>query len=165
MRRTVIASKPCRRLRDILNRVVNNRLGRDAGWIQNHVAGCPRCRSRLLAAGRVNIALSLVKSEPQRADLLMRANAGAIGSLMHSLRSAPEARNLEALLPGPKLPERCRKYAGAGANLAACATVLLLMKVGVFSSMGRFQNGSRHVIRQYYSSQMGDELAKDVFAR
>ncbi|MCK4294633.1 MAG: zf-HC2 domain-containing protein [Planctomycetes bacterium] len=153
----------CRRIRTWLYRAVNSRLGIDANWVQNHIAGCPRCRRRLAAAGKVNLALSALKAQPHRIDLLMRANSQTIGVLKHSLRQAPKAAKLKAMLPQPTLLERWRKYAHSVANLAACITIVLLMKVGVFSSMGKFQTEGQKVVKQYYASQVGQDLANEVF--
>ena len=142
-------SNKCTRIRTWLYTVVNSRFALDAGWVQNHIADCPRCRRRLAAVGRVNLALSAAKTEPHRTDLLMRANTQAIGVLKHSLR--------------PTLIERWGGYGHSLANLAACIVVLFLMKVGVFSSMDRFQTEGRKVVKQYYASQVGQDLADDIF--
>jgi hypothetical protein len=93
----------------------------------------------------------------------MRANLQAINVLKHSLREAPKARELKVATPEPKLVERCGKYGYSTANLAACVAVLFLMKIGVFSSMDKFQTQGQRVMKQYYSSQVGDDLANEVF--
>ncbi len=116
-------------------------------------------------AGKVNLALSIVKSQPHRLDLLMRANTQTIGVLKHSLRRAPKAQKLRTILPEPKLLERWGKYRCSAANLAACIAILFLMKIGVFSSMNEFQTQGQKVIRQYYVSQVGEDLADEVFAK
>jgi len=134
-------------------------------WMQNHIANCPRCQRRLSLAGKVNLALSVMKSQPHTLDLLMRANTQAISVLKHSLREAPKAQKLRTMLPEPKLLERWGKYGQSVANLAACIAVLLLMKIGVFSSMDAFQTQGQKVIRQYYTGQVGKDLADEVFAK
>jgi hypothetical protein len=93
----------------------------------------------------------------------MRANAQAVAVLKHTLRDEPKAQELKRKLPEPKLFERCSKYGHSLANLAACFLVLLLMKIGVFSSMDNFQNKGQKVIRHYYSSQIGEDLANEIF--
>ncbi len=49
------------------------------------------------------------------------------------------------------------------ANLAACIVILLLMKIGVFSSMDKFHNQGQRVMKQYYARQVGEDLAEEVF--
>ncbi len=153
----------CKRIRMWLYRSVNSRFGLEANWVQKHIAQCPRCTRRLAAVGRVSLALSTVKAQPHKSDLLMRANTQAIGVLKHSLREAPKTRKLKMALPSPGLLERCGKYGHSFANLAACIVILFLMKVGVFSSADRFQSEGQKAVKQYYASQVGEDLANDIF--
>jgi len=155
----------CRRIRASLCETIGSRFGVNADWMQNHIANCPRCQRRLSLAGKVNLALSVVKSQPHTLELLMRANTQAIGVLKHSLREAPKAWKLRTMLPEPKLLERWSKYGHCTANLAACIAVLLLMKIGVFSSMDAFQTQGQKVIKQYYTGQVGKDLADEIFAK
>jgi len=104
-----------------------------------------------------------MKTHPHRLDLLMRANALAIGVLKHSLRQAPRARQLRIILPEPKLLEKCGKYGYSAANLAACIAILLLMKIGVSSSMDKFHTEAQKVNKQYYARQVGQDLADEIF--
>jgi len=158
------SSNKCRRIRGWLYKVIINHFHLDADWVQNHIANCPRCNRRLVNVGKVNLALSAMKSQPQKLDLLMRANTQAIGVLKHSLREAPKAEKLRAMLPEPKLSEKCGKYARSTANVAACITILLLMKIGVFSSMDTFQTQGRKAVEQYYASHVGEDLADEIFS-
>jgi mannosyltransferase OCH1-like enzyme len=93
----------------------------------------------------------------------MRANAQAIGVLKHSLRDAPQAAELRKKLPEPKLLEKYSKYKGSAANVAACIIILLLMKIGVFSSMDSFQTRGQEVFKQYYAKHVGQDLADEIF--
>jgi hypothetical protein len=104
-----------------------------------------------------------MKSQPHGLDLLMRANSQAMAVLKHSLRREPKARELEKKLPEPKILERCSKYGHSLANLAACIVILLLIKIGVFSSMDQFHNQGQRVMKQYYARQVGEDLANEVF--
>ena len=158
------SSNKCRRIRGWLYKAIVSRFHPDADWIQHHIANCPRCKRRFVNFGKVNLALSAMKSQPQKLDLLMRANTQAIGVLKHSLRAAPKAEKLRAMLPEPKLFEKCGKYAHSTANVAACITILLLMKIGVFSSMDTFQTQGRKAVEQYYASQVGEDLADEIFS-
>lgn len=156
-------SNKCRRIRTWLRKTLNSSFGLDAQWIRNHVANCPRCRQRLASLGRVNLALSLLKSQPHAVDLLMRANAQAIGVLKHSLREAPRAAELKKKLPEPRLMEKCSKYKHSAANVAACITILFLMKIGVFSSVDSFQSQGQEVFKQYYAKHVGQDMADEIF--
>jgi len=93
----------------------------------------------------------------------MCANAQAIGVLKHSLRQAQKAKKLRKIRPEPKLRERCGKYASSAVNVAACIAILLLTKIGVFSSMDMFQTQGQKVSKQYYTSRVGNDLANEIF--
>ena len=153
----------CKQIRAWLHKTIGRQFSIDAGWIQNHIANCPRCRHRLSAVGKVGLALSIIKSQPHKLDLLMRANTQAIGVLRHSLRQAPKALKLKVCLPEPNLLERWGKYGHTVANVAACIAILLLMKIGVFSSMDTFQTEGKKIIKQYYASHIGKDLTDEIF--
>ena len=157
------ADNQCKRIRKSLYGAARRHLGWEAGWLQSHISRCPRCRRRLVSLGRVNLALSLIKARPHSLHLLMRANQQAIAVLKHSLRVEPKAAKLKTSLPEPRLAERCGRYGQSLGHWAACAAVLLLMKMGVFSSMDSFQTEGQEVMKQYYTRQVGQELAEDVF--
>jgi hypothetical protein len=155
----------CRQIRCWLSEAISRHFDPDADWLQSHITNCPRCQRRLVSYGKVNLALSAIKSQPHKLDLLMNANAQAVGVLKHSLRKAPKARKLRTMLPEPKLLERCGKYSRSAANVAACIAILLLMKIGVFSSMDMFQTQGQKVIKQYYASRVGEDLADEIFPK
>jgi len=161
---TIKADNKCRRIRASLYKTVSKRLGPEANWLQNHIAACPRCRRRLVSRGKVDLALSFVKSQPHSLDLLMRANKQAISVLKHSLRQELEADKLRAKLPEPKLVDKYSRYGHSAANFAACIAIMFLMKAGLFSSMDQLESKGQKVIRQYYAKQAGQDLADDVFA-
>jgi len=155
----------CKRIRTWLYAAMSRRFGPEANWLHNHIMYCPRCQRRLVSCGKVNLALSFMKSQPHALDLLMRANTQAIAVLKHSLRREPKAQKLETKLPEPNLRERCNQCGHSVANLAACILILFLMKVGVFSSMGNLQAQGQKVIKQYYVKQVGADLADEIFAK
>ena len=163
--RVMKLNNQCRRIRTLLYAAINRRLIPETGWLHNHILYCPRCQHRLVSCGKVNLALSFIKSQPHALDLLMRANTQAIAVLKHSLRREPKAQKLEKKLPAPKLLEKCGHYGHSLANLAACIIILLLMKVGVFSSMNNLQTQGQKVIKQYYVKQAGADLADEIFAK
>ncbi|MHC4740135.1 MAG: hypothetical protein ACYS9Y_14595 [Planctomycetota bacterium] len=154
----------CTTIRAWLFKLINSRIGLNADWVRNHIADCPRCRKRLALVGKVELALSVIKSQPHSLDLLMRANAQAIGVLKHSLRNAPKAQKLKAILPEPKLLETCGKYKHSLANAVACLALLFLMKIGIFSSMEKFQNQGSRTVKNYYATHVGQEMADDIFS-
>lgn len=154
----------CKRIREWLYAAVNSRFGLEANWVQKHIAECPKCTRRLAAVGRVSLALSTIKAQPHKIDLLMRANSQAIGVLKHSLRQAPKAQKLRKALPRPSLFERYSGYGHSFANMAACVVIVLLMKVGVLSSVEKFQSEGEKVVKHYYARQIGEDLADDIFS-
>jgi hypothetical protein len=137
--------------------------GPDTGWLQNHVAQCLRCQRRFVSRGKVNLALSFMKTQPHRLDLLMRANAQAIGVQKHSLRRTPKARQLRTMLPEPKLLERCGKYGYFAANFAVCITIVLLMMIGVLSFMDKFHGVTQKVNERPYAGQVDQEPVDEIF--
>ncbi|MBN2136815.1 MAG: hypothetical protein JW720_03330 [Sedimentisphaerales bacterium] len=157
------APNKCKRVRTWLCEAVNSRFGLEAKWVHEHVAVCPKCSRRLAAIGRVNLAISAVKTQPHSTELLMHANTQAISVLKHSLRDAPGAQKLKKTLPRPGLMTMCRRYTHATTNLAACIAILVLMKVGIFSSIGDVQAGGQEAVEQYYAIHAGQDLADDIF--
>ena len=153
----------CRQIRTWLREVLARSFGLDARWMQNHISTCEKCQRRFVSVGKVSLALSLLKSQPHTVDLLMRANAQAIGVLKHGLREAPKAQRLQKKLPEPKLLEKCSKYRHSVANVAACISILLLVKIGVFSSMDKFQSRGQEIFRQYYAEHIGQDMADEIF--
>jgi hypothetical protein len=139
------------------------RLGPQAPWVQRHVAHCPRCQKRLAALGKVDLAMSFLKSQPHRLDLLMRANTAAMRMLSHSLREATEAGKLEQAKPEPGLIERFGRYRNPITNLAACVAILFLAKAGIFSSFDKVHTQGHAALKQYYATQAGDDVAREIF--
>ena len=92
----------------------------------------------------------------------MQANTRAINVLNHSLREAPKAAKLKKILPQPKWFLRYGKHTQALANTAACIAIVLLLKIGVFSSIDSFQKQGKNTVEQYYAKHLGDDLAKDI---
>jgi hypothetical protein len=127
------------------------------------VAVCPRCQQRLAAFGKVDVALSLIKSQPHRLDLLMRANAAAIHMLSRSLREAPEAGRLREARPEPSALEPFVRYQGTITGVAACLAVLLLTKAGIFTSLDKARTRGEAAMKQYYTNRAGEDLTGEIF--
>ena len=153
----------CRCIRTRVRSAMNKHFGPEARWFRSHIAHCPRCQRRLVSTGKVHLALSFIKTQPHELDLLKRANEKTISVLKHSLQQEPKAQKLRTGLPEPKPLDRYGKYGFSIGSLAACIAVLILMRVGVLSSMDTVQNGGRKVIKRYYVRQIGQDLADEVF--
>lgn len=153
----------CRKIRRRLVDSMRRRLGPEASWVQRHVAHCPRCQKRLAALGKVDMALSIVKAQPHRLDLLMRANTAALRMLNHDLREAAKATELEQAQPEPCFLDRCGKYRNPITNVAACLAILFLTKAGIFSSFDKVHSQGQAALKQYYSTQAGEDVARDIF--
>jgi hypothetical protein len=107
-----------------------------------------------------------MKTQPYGLDLLMRANKQTVSVLKHSLQQEPKAQELKAGLPRLKPVEKYGKFGKFGfsiGSLAACIAILILMKIGVFSSADTIHNKGRKVIKQYYVRNVGQDLADEVF--
>jgi hypothetical protein len=153
----------CVRISGWLYQAINSRFGLEAGWVHNHISQCPRCQERLASLGRVNLAFSLLKSEPHSVDLLMRANSHAISVLKHSLRYSMKADKLKKAKSEPKMMEKLSKYRGPLVNTAACIAILLLMKTGIVNSAEKVQNDGRLILKGYYVRQVGQDMADEIF--
>ena len=153
----------CKRTRGWLSEAISRRFDPESRWLQKHIANCPRCRSRFVSYGKVNLAISAIKSQPHNLDLLMRANTQTIGVLKHSLRRAEKAVELKEIRPEPKFLEKYSRYTSSALNVAACMTILLLMKIGVFSSMDMFKGQGQKAIKVYYANRIGCDLADEIF--
>ena len=161
--KTKTNNRNCKSIRQRILKAVSNYAGLNAGWIQNHIADCPKCQQRLASVGKVYLTFSLIKSQPHNLDLLMRANKQAVGVLKHSLRNSQKAGKLKTMLPEPGLFEKYRKYNNSIANTAACILILFLMKTGIFCSMDKVESKSRKVLEQYYTKQLGREMSNEIF--
>lgn len=153
----------CREIRRRLIGSVYRRVGPGAAWVQRHVAHCPRCQRRLAALGKVDLALSLVKSQPHRLDLLRRANSAAVRMLSHDLREDTRSYKLQQAQAEPCLVERCARHQNIITNVAACLAIVILTKAGIFSSFNRVNTHGQSALKQYYADRAGEDLAGEVF--
>jgi hypothetical protein len=132
-------------------------------WIHRHIASCPRCQRRFSAINRVNLALSLMKSRPHSRHLLSQANARTVGVLQHKLRETDKAQALSSLLPKQSIGDRIRLARHSLAHVAACIAVLLLSKIGIFSTIKHSQSAGQRAVRQLYASHLDDDTTDEVF--
>lgn len=150
-------------IRKRLGDLAQRRFGSCAPWVRRHVANCPTCRRRLAGLVRVEIAMSLVKSQPHQFDLLTRANGAAIRMLSQRLRQSEQAERLKEAQPESSVAGRSAGSPGAFANVAACIAILMLAKVGVFASLDKARTRGEAAMRQYYTTRAGEDLADEVF--
>ncbi len=135
----------------------------DAPWVQEHMSTCQRCQRRFSAIGKVKLGLSLLQSQPHGLDLLSRANAATVQVLKRDLRQSSQADELKSMLPRPTFSARMSVLRHSLAHMAACATILFLSKMGIFSSIEQTQKQGQKVVRHYYNSHLGPDLTDDMF--
>jgi hypothetical protein len=153
----------CRQIKDRVLRLLAESFSLDRYWIQNHIANCPRCQRRLAHLGKVELAMSLLKSRPHNLSLLMRANTQAIGVLKHCLRTTPKAEHLRTIRPDLSIIERFAGYKHALAGVAACIVIAFVMKYGAFSSAKMLESKGQKAVEHYYASNAGEDIAHDIF--
>jgi len=141
----------------------HRRFGSEAPWVRRHAARCPHCQRRLASLTKVDLALSVIKSQPHHLDLLTRANTAAIRMLSHQLRQTEAADRLQEAKPEPPLTDRYAGHHNAILNVAACLAILLLTKAGIFASLDRARTRGEAAMKHYYADRAGEDLAGEVF--
>jgi hypothetical protein len=131
--------------------------------LTEHVSNCPCCQKRLALAGRVEIAFSLLKSQPLTMDLLSRANSSALGMLKHSLRYSPESEKLRVLRSEQTWFGKIRPFFEHVLNVAACLFVLLMIRSGVFSSLTDYKQQGETALHNYYARNLDQKLMNEIF--
>jgi hypothetical protein len=138
-------------------------MGMESGWLAEHVAHCPACQKRTGLHRRVELGLSLIKSQPQTIDLLKTANTQAISTLQRTLREAKKSERLRQSRPRTfwSFPNIRALQPLLGA--AACLMVILLVKTSIFTSMNKVRQTGTDVVYSYYTHHLGQEMADDLF--
>lgn len=131
--------------------------------LTEHIATCPRCQRRLVFVNRVELAMSLLKSQPHNTDLLARANTQAVGVLKHSLRQTPQSEKLRCSKPDHNWIDKKRPVLERLLNIAACLFVVLMIRMGVTASMLDVQTKGRKVMHNYYARNLDTQLADELF--
>ncbi|MBE0534957.1 MAG: hypothetical protein IH624_04745 [Phycisphaerae bacterium] len=134
-----------------------------ACWLHDHIFNCPRCQARIVRFGQVDLALMMLKSQPHSRDLVMKANTSAIGMLKHSLRQAPAAEKLQHFQADGAGHDKYGRHMIPLLKMAACLAVVLILKLGIFSSMENFRREGNSAIGNYYARHLGQEYADDIF--
>lgn len=153
----------CKQIRKWLYKTTSRYVGPEAKWVQKHVINCPRCQQRFASYSRVNLTLSLMKSQPHSLDLLTRANIRTVDVLKHSLRTAPKAQKLRIIKPESGFMIRWGRCACSAMSLTACIVIIMLMKIGIFSSMDKLQTQSQKAFNHYYANHVGQDIADELF--
>lgn len=135
----------------------------EADWAQRHISTCSRCQQRFAALAKVQVGLSLLKSQVHSLDLLGRANAKTVAVLHRDLRNAPKAQHLRHASPRPLLRDRIRLYRQAFSQIAACFALLTLSKIGLFSSLEKAQKHGCTAMKHYYSQHIDEDMTDDLF--
>ncbi len=151
-----------RQIRRRLIEAIDDRIGGPGGWVERHVANCPRCRRRLGGLGRVRAAISLLKSQTHRSDLLTRANRRAVAMLKHEARRTTQGEAIRHALPRTKVWERIGRYTHSVASVAACLLIVLLMRMDILSSATRFHDQTQHAVRKHYARHLGEDIYNDL---
>lgn len=162
MRKSKIINK-CRHIRDDMQKSILSRISLDKGWVANHIENCPRCQSRISSLGKVDLALSLMKSQTHTMDLMMRANEQTLKMLKHSLRDCPKADKLRMFTPRPNWVIRNSRHISSLLSTAACIAVVILLKVGIFSSMESAKVQGTETVKQYYAKHLDKDTINDIF--
>jgi hypothetical protein len=128
-----------------------------------HVASCPCCQKRLALTNRVELAICLLKMQPQQGGLLARANASALGVLKHSLRYSPKSDTLRRARYGQGWAHRYKPVLEYALNMAACLFVLVMIRCGIFSSLSSYKEQGETVLHNYYAQNLDQQLMDDIF--
>ena len=131
--------------------------------LTDHIATCPRCRKRLAMANRVELAMSLLKSQRHDLDLLARANAKAINVLKHPLRNAPQSTQLRRSKPDCTWLEKKGFVIEKILNVAACLFVIAMIRMGVTSSFVDVQSKGKTALHNYYARNLDSQTANELF--
>jgi len=131
--------------------------------LNDHVAQCPRCQRRLAMVHRVELALTLVKTQPQDIGLLARANTKALNTLKHSLRNAPKSAALRIAKADLSRLEKMRPGLERVLSAAACVFIVFMIKTGISRSLLDYKEQGEAVIKNYYARNLDDSLFNEIF--
>ena len=131
--------------------------------LSDHVAECPRCQRRLAAVNRIELGLTLMKTQPLEVGLLSRANNRVLGVLKHSLRYAPKSAVLQNAKSDTSRLEKMRPGLERLLNAAACVFVVLMIKTGVSNSLLDYKEQGEAVIHNYYARNLYSHMFDEIF--
>lgn len=152
----------CRSIKMRLAETFLDRLENSTGAMQRHLAECPRCRRLARGSARLKLAMHMLKTQPHDADLLMKVNTRAIGVLKHSLRNLPQAEKLRCARPRVPMYARVGKYLEPATRAAACLVILLVVRMGIFTAMTKFQDEGKKAVEKYYARHLDQDMLEDL---
>ena len=129
----------------------------------DHVAQCPRCQRRLAMINRVELGLTLIKTQPLETGLLARANNQALDVLKHSLRYAPKSTVLRNAKSDTNRLEKMRPGLERALNAAACVFVVIMIKTGTSNSLLDYKDQGEAVIHNYYARNLDSQMFDEIF--
>jgi hypothetical protein len=153
--------KICRLEKDSVKRLsIKQRIQRK---LLGHVASCPCCQKRLALTNRVELAICLLKMQPQQSQLLANANSSALNILKHSLRYSPKSDTLRHARYGQGWAHRYKPILEHVLNMAACLFVLVMIRCGIFSSLSNYKDQGEAILHNYYAQNLDKQLFDEIF--
>jgi len=131
--------------------------------LSDHIATCPRCQKRLAMVNRVELAIGLLKSQPHDLDLLAKANTKAIGVLKHSLRESSYSEKLRHSKQDQHWLEKKHSAIERILNVAACLFVIIMIRMGVTSSLTDVKSKGQAALHNYYARNLDSQLCSEIF--
>lgn len=132
-------------------------------WVQNHISACPRCQKRFAAMNKVDLAFTLLRSQPHAKHLLSQANTQTVDVLQRKLRKTEKAHTLKSALPGLSVPGRIHLLHQSFAHVAACIAILFLSKIGIFSTIKNSQLAGRRAVKHLYANHLDADTTDEMF--
>jgi len=158
-------TEQCKRMRTAPDGFWASIKQRIARRCSDHIAACPRCQKRLAATGRVEMALCLMRMQPQTMELLAKANTSALKYLTRSVRQSPCADQLRIAVHKPNRLEKASPMLERLLNVAACLFIVLMIRVGLKNRMLEIQDQGTKVMENYYARNLDPQLFEDVFGQ
>ncbi len=130
--------------------------------LEGHIRHCPACRRRLAGAGRLRVAMALLKSARHGPDLLMCANRRTVAALSCDLRADPAAERLR--YQGPRTPLRVRlaRYGQVIPHAAACLLIALLLRAGALVERHDLTVAGREMLRDHYARRLDEDIVRSL---
>ena len=144
-------------------KICKSRVGFLNLWLTDHITRCPRCQRKLAAVNRVEIAMMLMKTQPQDLGLLARANSKALDMLKHSLRYAPQSAGLRTMRADQNRLEKIRPGLERVMNTAACIFIVFMIKTGISQSLLDYKEQGETAIKNYYTRNLDSQLFDELF--
>ena len=112
---------------------------------------------------KVDLALTLLKARPHDKQLLSRANTQTVNVLQRKLRKTEKAHTLKSAFPVLSVAGRIHLLRQSFAHVAACVALLLLSKIGIFSTISNSQLAGRRAVRHLYANHLDADTTDEMF--